>query len=83
MPGLGLYWRAWATLRDDRHRDSWGGASRIYFSAIDAYARRLGLADREFETFVALLRALDDEYLQHLQQLEEKRGRRGEVHLER
>lgn len=43
-----------------------GGESPIIFLSLDAYARRYGIADVEFEQFLALVGAMDDEYLEHV-----------------
>lgn len=42
-----------------------GGETPISFSSLDAYARRYSIVDVQFETFLALVGAMDDEYLQH------------------
>lgn len=60
------YWRAWHALKFDRQYGAFGGETPISFVAIDAYARRYGIRDVEFETFLAYLGALDTEYLQHV-----------------
>ncbi|MHC2251040.1 hypothetical protein ACVILK_000732 [Bradyrhizobium embrapense] len=43
-----------------------GGESPITFLSIDAYARRYGICGVEFETFLALVGGLDEEYLEHV-----------------
>lgn len=40
-----------------------GGVSRIYFTAIDCYARRYRIEGCAFEIFRQLVGAMDDEYL--------------------
>lgn len=60
------HWQAWHTLRFDRQYGAFGGESPISFLSLDAYARRYEIAGVEFEVFLELLGALDDEYLQHV-----------------
>ncbi|WP_027578486.1 hypothetical protein [Bradyrhizobium sp. Ai1a-2] len=43
-----------------------GGESPITFLSLDAYARRYGIAGVEFEHFLALVGAMDEEYLEHI-----------------
>ncbi|MER9901601.1 hypothetical protein [Mesorhizobium sp. M0130] len=43
-----------------------GGESPIGFIAYDAYARRYGLEGEAFERFLAFMRAIDDEWLIHV-----------------
>lgn len=43
-----------------------GGLGRIYFTAIECYAVRNGIADSEFETFLSFVRAIDEEYIAHV-----------------
>lgn len=59
------YWRAWHALRFDRQYGAFGGESPISFASLNAYADRYGIAGIQFETFLALVGAMDDEYLQH------------------
>lgn len=61
-----IYWRAWHELRFDRQYGAMGGESPISFMSVDVYARRYGIEDVAFETFHALIGAMDDEYLQHV-----------------
>lgn len=61
-----VYWRAWHALRFDRQYGAFGGETPISFVALDAYARRYGITDIQFETFIALLGAMDNEYLLHV-----------------
>lgn len=63
-----------------------GGESPISFASLDAYARRYGINDVEFETFMVIMSAMDDEYLQHVarkakaeREAEEQRKRRGDT----
>jgi hypothetical protein len=66
-PAWSLYIRnAWSELRDDRHFGSMGGMGRIYWTAIDRYALRYKIAGEAFESFLLFLRAIDDEYMQHI-----------------
>jgi hypothetical protein len=59
----GPYRDAFEALTDDRFFGAMGGIGRIYYTAIDCYAVRLGLSDYEFDRFRVLVRALDDEYV--------------------
>ncbi|NEV75464.1 hypothetical protein DYI24_00010 [Rhodopseudomonas sp. BR0C11] len=68
----GTVWRAWHALRFDRHYGAFGGQTQISFLAIDRYAARYGISGTEFETFFALICAMDDEYLQHVAREAEK-----------
>lgn len=64
MPdGCDVYFRAFYALRDDRQYGDYGGAARISFIAIETWARKYELPEEHFDVFVALLHALDDEYL--------------------
>jgi hypothetical protein len=40
-----------------------GGMSRIFFTAIDRYATRHGIAGGAFDDFLFFLHVLDDEYV--------------------
>jgi hypothetical protein len=59
------YWRAWHALRFDRQYGAMGGESPISFASFDAYARRYEITGIQFDTFLVLVGAMDDEYLQH------------------
>jgi hypothetical protein len=59
----GYLQRAWETLRDDRHYGAMGGLGRIYFTAIERYAARYGIAGSDFDDLLLFLHALDDEYI--------------------
>lgn len=67
---------AWSELRDDRFRGAMGGIGRIYFTAIDRYAARFGIAGEDFDFFHWAFRVLDDEYVRHIQELEEEQRRK-------
>jgi hypothetical protein len=43
-----------------------GDESPISFSSLDAYARRYDISGIQFDTFLVLVGAMDDEYLQHV-----------------
>ncbi|WP_421522350.1 phage tail assembly chaperone [Ochrobactrum quorumnocens] len=58
--------RAWHFLRYDRQYGAMGGESPISFLAMDCYARRYGIDGVFFDTFRALISALDAEWLDHL-----------------
>lgn len=57
---------AWHELRDDRFYGAMGGMGRIYFAAMDTYAQRYEIAGSDFDNFVTFMRALDDEYIAHM-----------------
>lgn len=59
-----------------------GGESPITFLSIDAYARRYEIHGVEFETFLALVGALDEEYLEHVAR-EAKKEREAEENRKR
>ncbi|MCW2195033.1 hypothetical protein AB7M45_007806 [Bradyrhizobium elkanii] len=63
----GTYWRAWHALRFDRQYGAMGGQSPITFLSIDTYARRYDIRGVEFETFLAFVSAMDEEFLEHVQ----------------
>ena len=58
---LAFYFNAFAELHGCRSAGLSEGA--IPWTALDAYARRHGIAGLEFEDFSYLVRALDDEWL--------------------
>jgi len=62
----GVYRGAWEALRDDRHYGAMGGLGRIYYSAIDRYAERHGIAGSAFDDFLTLVHAMDEEYVAHV-----------------
>jgi hypothetical protein len=62
---------AWSELRDDRHVGAMGGMGRIYFSAIDQYAARFGIAGSYFDSLLIFIRAIDDEYIRHVLEKQE------------
>lgn len=62
----GIYWRGWHDLRFDRQYGAFGGESPISFTSIDRYAARFGIERAEFATFLALVTAMDEEYLAHV-----------------
>lgn len=57
------FYEAWETLRHDRQFGAMGGVSRIPFSAIDLWARRYEVDGEEFDLFVTLIAAIDDEFI--------------------
>jgi len=67
-------WRAFHDLSGDRPIGM-GGAGRIPFTAIDRYAARFGIDARdEFERFMALIRAMDLEFVGWMGRKVEKGG---------
>lgn len=65
-PGLSTYWEAWQHLREDRSHGAMGGCSGIYYTAISRYAADHGISGDDLEVFLALVRAMDHEYLDWL-----------------
>lgn len=66
-PALVGVWNAWQHLQHDRP-PSMGGVLGIHWTAIDAYARRHRIGERDrsrFDLFHRLLRVLDDEFMEH------------------
>ncbi len=60
----GQLWRAWDALRYDRtYLPMGGGELPVFFSSIDGYAQRYGIAGQDFDEFLILFRAIDDEWL--------------------
>lgn len=49
-----------------------GGQSPISFLSIDTYARRYDIRGVEFETFLAFVSAMDEEFLEYVQREAEK-----------
>lgn len=62
-----MYWEAWHHLRYDRQYGAMGGESPILFTAIDAYGARFGFDGTEFDILIALVREMDAEYLDWLE----------------
>lgn len=61
-PHLQWVWRAFRNLNGDRQIGI-DGAGPIFWSSIDAYARRYRIKGDRFERLVDLIRAMDDEWL--------------------
>ena len=62
--GTQFVWRAWQALREDRYYGAYGGLTTIWFASVEAYARRYGIVNpSNFDTFHALLRSIDEEYV--------------------
>jgi len=64
-PGLGWYLDAFAELGSCRPAGI-GNLGPIPWTALDAYARRHGIAGEDFETFAVLIAALDAAWLAHI-----------------
>lgn len=62
----GTFWRGWHDLRFDRQYGAFGGESPISFASIDRYAIRYGISNSDFDTFLAVVCGMDEEYLQHV-----------------
>lgn len=62
--GIDWYLAAFWDLTHDRQMGAMGGAGGIPWTAIDAYADRHEVED--FDTFKAVLKALDGVYLEHV-----------------
>lgn len=79
LPGLDLYFDAFWELTTCRSFIGMSGLpGPIPWSAIDAYAQRLGLEGEDLEHFTRLLRALDDELLDYTRS-KEAGGKPGSV----
>lgn len=59
----GSYRRAWNILRDDRFYGAMGGMGRIYYAALATYAKKNDIDGDEFELFIQLVWAMDEEYI--------------------
>ena len=59
----GMYWGAWRALHNDRFWGAGGGLSEIYFSAKDGYAKRYGIYGDDFDLFLTLISAMDEEFV--------------------
>lgn len=70
----GLYIRAFQDLQHDRALGM-GGAGGIPYTAISRYARDLGLrtGGEEFGRLVRMVRAIDSEWLAHMDRESERR----------
>lgn len=51
-----------------------GGTGRIYYSSISRYASDLGMTGQAFQTFVTLIRAMDDEYLAFVEERQKEQA---------
>lgn len=58
-----LYWRAWADIRFDRQYGAFGGESRLSYMVIRQYAADHCLSGENLQTFKAVMRGLDEEWL--------------------
>ncbi|ETR75912.1 hypothetical protein X566_20145 [Afipia sp. P52-10] len=61
-PHLKWVWDAFRALNRDRQIGI-DGVGPIFWSSIDAYARRYRVTGDRFERLVGLIRAMDDEWL--------------------
>lgn len=77
----GVYFRAFEALQHDRALGM-GGAGGVPYTAISCYARDLGLrpGGDEFGRMVRMVRALDDEWLAHLDRESERRRENNRKH---
>ncbi len=62
-PFYQLYWRAWAAIRHDRQYGAFSGESRISYSVIRQYAADHHISGDDFQTFIAAMRGIDEEWL--------------------
>lgn len=67
LDDLQIYLTAFRRLLYDRHWGAFGGATRIFYTSISAYARDFGISGDEYEVFIRLIGELDDEYLEYLE----------------
>lgn len=63
LDGSEYLYEAFWQLSTDRHQSGYG-VHPIPFSAIDAYARRYGIVDEEFDLLLFTIRAIDDEFIE-------------------
>jgi len=61
------YLIGWRALQYDRSYTQ-GGLGRIWYASMSRYARDAGIEGDEFAEFITFVTALDDEYLDHVQQ---------------
>ncbi len=80
-PHLRDVWDCFHELHGDRHTSGMGGVGALPFTAIDRWSVRAGITDPdEFETFNALLRAMDATYLEHLADIaKQRRSKHGDT----
>lgn len=78
LPEAQFYLSAFWALQHDRHL-GFGGGGGIPFSAIDRYARRVGLRDDEFWVFEDMIRACDGEWLKHNAEKSDPKKKRAAV----
>jgi hypothetical protein len=72
LPGAQFYMDAFWDLSGDRQLGAMGGAGRIPFMALDRWAERHGVEGGQFDLLRAVIRRLDDVYLERL--AEQMRG---------
>lgn len=65
-PGQALYLRAFNALMHDRGYGGLGTPLPIPYLAISQYARDSGIPGDEFQLFHRMVRALDEEWLDHV-----------------
>lgn len=71
LPGTDFAWEAWSQLDSDRPVGM--GVGRIPWTAIDRYAARHGVDEPDdFDELVELIRAMDDVYLKHVGEEQER-----------
>ncbi|MCO5071143.1 MAG: hypothetical protein M9944_08055 [Rhizobiaceae bacterium] len=76
-------WRAWDVLRYDRPYLAMGGEMPVSFASISAYADRYGIAGQDFDEFLMLFRAIDDEWLAICVEREKERQAREDAKRKR
>ncbi|WP_312222565.1 phage tail assembly chaperone [Rhizobium rhizoryzae] len=59
----GYLWRAWNALKFDRNYPGMGGETPISYTAYARYADDHGIRGEEFEFFLKMMQAIDDEWL--------------------
>jgi hypothetical protein len=77
LPGAQFYMDAFWDLSGDRQLGAMGGAGRIPFTALDRWAERHGVEGRQFDLLRAVIRRLDDIYLERLAEQIRGSGRPG------
>lgn len=63
LEGLGFYYTAFQELSTDRPVGM--GVGQIPWTSIDRFAERHGLEEEEYDSFLYLIRRMDEEFMDH------------------
>lgn len=77
LPGAQFYMDAFWDLSGDRQLGAMGGAGRIPFMALDRWASRYDVEGGRFDILRAVIRRLDDVYLERLSEQMRGAGKTG------